>query len=364
MSGGNERAKKNCLLAFRNKKINVFDGVNCLTEQFASGGYYFDKVSFVAFDSSREIVTAMNDGLENYENLIIFCPKAMENTLKKFVCEKAGGEFDGLNTLKSEKISVFLFFSDYANRLLVDDVTSYFDARYGINHGKTYLKTVGAPVNNVIEAVERAKGICSGLEFNISENYGDCTLEIVYGKDISKTDYDRAIRETLLKLNDFVYALENISLAERLVQLLKLRRMKICVAESFTGGGVCKRLVEVSGVSEVFYEGLNTYSNQSKAERLGVDEMTLKRFGAVSKQTAAEMAEGLIKSGNCDIAVSTTGIAGPKSDNTNKPVGLLYIAVALAEWTSVYEFHLKGSRKQITETAINQALFLAYKAIK
>ena len=76
------------------------------------------------------------------------------------------------------------------------------------------------------------------------------------------------------------------------------------------------------------------------------------------------MAEGLISTDNCDVAVSTTGIAGPKSDNTKKPVGLLYIAVADGAQTQVYEYNLNGTRKSITQTAINLALFAVFKKLK
>ena len=233
---------------------------------------------------------------------------------------------------------------------------------------KSYLsasfKTVGAPGNKISEAILKAKEVCGELDFSTTENYGDCTIEMIYASDTPKPILDGIMRAVLVVLNDYVYALEDISLAERFVQLLKLRKMKISVAESFTGGGVSKRLVEIPGVSSVYYEGLNTYSNQAKVDRLGVRELTLQQFGAVSEETAAEMAEGLILSGNCDVAISTTGIAGPNSDGTNKPVGLFYIGVATKESVKVYKYNLKGSRKSITETAINFALFLAYKMIK
>ena len=140
-------------------------------------------------------------------------------------------------------------------------------------------------------------------------------------------------------------------------------------AESFTGGGVGRRIVEIPGASEVYYEGLNTYSNESKKERLGVKESTLQTEGAVSAETAKQMANGLMWRGHCNIAVSTTGIAGPKSDNTSKPVGLCYIAVAVKDGltfkgTTAYKYNILGDRKTITETAINYALFLAYRSIK
>ena len=229
---------------------------------------------------------------------------------------------------------------------------------------RAYIKTVGAPNDKISDAIAKAKEVCADADFCVSEAYGDCTVEIIYAPDMPKSALDGIMRAVLMVINDYVYALEDITLAERFVQLLKLRKMRISVAESFTGGGVGKKLVEVPGVSEVFFEGLNTYSNESKKMRLGVKETTLKQYGAVSKQTAAEMAEGLIMTGNCDVSISTTGIAGPNSDNTNKPVGLFYIGIATKENVQVYEYNLKGSRKSITETAINFALFLAYKSIK
>ena len=114
----------------------------------------------------------------------------------------------------------------------------------------------------------------------------------------------------------------------------------------------------------MYFEGLNTYSNEAKMQRLGVRNMTLHQFGAVSRQTAGEMAEGLIKSGNCDISIATTGIAGPKSDNTSKPVGLVYIAVGTRKDVSVFKYNLKGDRNTITNTAVNLALFHAFKTLK
>ena len=172
------------------------------------------------------------------------------------------------------------------------------------------------------------------------------------------------MREIVKILSDYIYALEDITLAEQLIRLLKLRRMKICTAESFTGGGVGKKLVSVSGASEVYCEGLNTYSNSSKTARLGVSELTLSQRGAVSAETAYQMAEGLYDGKTCNVAVSTTGIAGPKSDNTSKPVGLAFIGVGVDGDISVYKFNFHGDRKTITETAINHALFLTYKKLK
>ena len=171
----------------------------------------------------------------------------------------------------------------------------------------------------------------------------------MYSEEISKSAFDKVFRSLVSSLDEYVYCIEDYTLAERLYQLLKLRRMKISVAESFTGGGIGKKLVEIPGISEVYFEGLNTYSNEAKMQRLGVRNMTLHQF---------------IKSGNCDISIATTGIAGPKSDNTSKPVGLVYIAVGTRKDVSVFKYNLKGDRNTITNTAVNLALFHAFKTLK
>jgi nicotinamide-nucleotide amidase len=165
-------------------------------------------------------------------------------------------------------------------------------------------------------------------------------------------------------LAEFIYALDDKSLEEQLVDMLKVRGKKIAVAEYFTGGGVAKRIVSVSGASEVYFEGLNTYNELSKIKRLGVQEYALKTFGVVSDETAYQMAAGLIATGDVDVAIATTGIAGPKSDSTNFPVGLAYIAVGTKEKVYVYRYKFNGNRKEITEKAINHALFLAYRQLK
>ena len=99
-------------------------------------------------------------------------------------------------------------------------------------------------------------------------------------------------------------------------------------------------------------------------ERLGVTEFTVKQRGTVSEETAYEMALGLLKSGNCDLAVATTGVAGPDPDEKVNPVGLCYFAVGTPERVEMYCYHLGGDRETITETAVNLALFLAYRALK
>ena len=114
----------------------------------------------------------------------------------------------------------------------------------------------------------------------------------------------------------------------------------------------------------MYFEGLNTYNEHSKIKRLGVFEYTLRSQGAVSEQTAYEMVRGLLNTQDCDIAVATTGLAGPKSDRSLLPVGLCYVAVGTKERIRVYRYVFEGDRKTVTEKAINYALFYVYKQLK
>lgn len=126
-------------------------------------------------------------------------------------------------------------------------------------------------------------------------------------------------------------------MAKCAVELLKEKNLKLALAESCTGGLVAKMITDVSGSSQVFDGGVVSYSNSVKANVLGVEEDMLTRYGAVSCPVAVEMAMGALKLIESDIAVAITGIAGPNSDNTNKPVGLVYIALCDKDSVTVKE---------------------------
>ncbi|MGN1103479.1 MAG: CinA family protein [Candidatus Coproplasma sp.] len=362
-----ENRKGICIVSLESKRNLTFENVSKICNDLAGCGYYAEKMSRVAFDNSEEIVRAFNDAKTNYENLIITCPYSMDKAVKSYLSSLYNSTFDAIGVLEKDNYSVFVFYYDYVNRLTFAEVKAKLDTKYAINYEKSYIRAC-VPQDVLDKAIAKAQGEIAlnnvDASINVRYDYGDCRIEILYSSKTPKIYFDNMVRGLVESLGEYVYALEDISLAEQLFRLLKLRRLKISIAESFTGGGVGKSLVDVPGVSEVYFEGLNTYSNEAKMSRLGVSEMTLKQHGAVSAETAYEMAEGLIKTGNCQLSISTTGIAGPKSDNTSKPVGLAYIGIGLGEDISVYKFNFKGDRDTISRTAINQALFLAYKRIK
>src|SRR5262245_44980230 len=116
---------------------------------------------------------------------------------------------------------------------------------------------------------------------------------------------------------------------ERLSVLLMSQGKKLATAESCTGGLIASQMTRRAGSSSVYERGFVTYSNESKVEELGVSEATLKAHGAVSEQTAREMAQGALKHSRADVAVSVTGIAGPNGDSDDKPVGLVWFGFAV-----------------------------------
>jgi PncC family amidohydrolase len=356
---------KNCFVIIRNKKLNINEiKLESVLNEFSACGYYFDKVALVAYDDSQEIICQLKECKDNFDNAVIVCQSVQSSTVSQFLTKLYGGNFDCDGVMQSGDKSVFLFDAERLAPANFSFVADLLNKKYGLSFDKICIRCVGAPSKDISQAIEKASALSPELAFSVTDCFDEQKIEITYSSSTPKMVADGALRIFATALSDYIFALENITLAERLYQLLKLRRMKISVAESFTGGGICKKLVEVSGISEVFFEGLNTYSNEAKMQRLGVNELTLKSYGAVSAETAYEMAEGLIKTNNCDIAIATTGIAGPKSDNTNKPVGLAFISVGIKDNISVYKFNFEGNRESITKTAINHALFLAYKTLK
>ncbi|MGL5330374.1 MAG: CinA family protein [Peptostreptococcaceae bacterium] len=148
----------------------------------------------------------------------------------------------------------------------------------------------------------------------------------------------------------------DISIENEVAKRLVDKNLSISVAESCTGGLVSATLINYSGISSVFKEGIVSYSNESKINRLGVKKETLEKYGAVSKQTAREMAEGVASNFNTNIGLSTTGIAGPEGGTKDKPVGLVYIGIYINGLTTVKKFILDGDRKMIRNKTVQNIL--------
>ena len=146
------------------------------------------------------------------------------------------------------------------------------------------------------------------------------------------------------------------SIEYNLGKILCNNKLTISTAESCTGGMVAAKLISYPGISASFLEGAITYSNEAKMKRLGVRKETLDAYGAVSEETAREMAEGIAKVSFSNTSIATTGIAGPGGGTDEKPVGLVYIAVHVNNKTIIEKCNFSGNREEIRISATNHAL--------
>ena len=178
-------------------------------------------------------------------------------------------------------------------------------------------------------------------------------------EDVARELMKPMLQELRVRFGANIYTTdEHVNLEDAVIALLKEKEMTLTTVESCTGGLLSGRIVNVPGASEVFKQGFITYSNKAKRKLVGVKKQTLKEYGAVSEKTAKEMAKGAILATGSDTAVSITGIAGPDGGTEEKPVGLVYIAVAVNDKIRVQECHFSGNRAKIRDAAVTAALTL------
>lgn len=148
-------------------------------------------------------------------------------------------------------------------------------------------------------------------------------------------------------------------LEEHLVRLLKEKNMTVSTAESCTGGLIAGAIINAAGASDVLNEGYITYSNEAKERLVGVSHETLEKFGAVSEETAREMAIGAAKAAGSSVGLSSTGIAGPGGGTQEKPVGLVYIGCSVNGEVKVKKLQFHGNRMENRLHTVEEVLKLA-----
>lgn len=297
-----------------------------------------------------------NDGVE-YSDRYAFLP--IEATL----IPNVKGAYQGF-ILDTADLTVAVVPEEYAQLKTMCDkyVIPYIENKYGVKNNRLILKYFG-DIISLDDVLSEAETLYEGLNCAVENKNADVTVDLLFDGTDEKSRAE-VVRYIVGNLKENIYAEFDTTLGERLFDVLKLKNLKISVAESFTGGRVVSEIIKNPGASSYVNEGMVTYSNQSKIKRLGVNKDDLEKHGAVSSVVAYQMAAGLLRGGNCDVAIATTGIAGPKSDDTEKPVGLCYIAVGMKDGVHTYKYNLTGNREEITETAKNTALFLAIKKLK
>ncbi len=235
--------------------------------------------------------------------------------------------------------------------------------KFNVSFWKITFKLFGTSTEEVLSV---ANEICTdnpSVYFNVASDFGDIKANLMYSDYAPKKQVDGAVKEFIARLKNHVYAEDDVTLPQRLFDVAKLRKQKICTAESMTGGKIAAKIVSVSGASDVFYEGLVTYNTLAKERRLGVKHATVVRNTVVSEAVAYEMAKGLLEQKNCTLAITITGYAGsdvhPSTDD-----GLCYIGVGAEDKIQVYKYRFNGTREENVEKASNAALFLAIKTIE
>lgn len=188
-------------------------------------------------------------------------------------------------------------------------------------------------------------------------SYAECEEKAMEKAYTIKNQLEERLGSAIIGYNDSI-------LEENILTLLKEKHYTISTVESCTGGLLSGTLINCSGVSEYFSEGITTYSNEAKIKYVGVKKETLEKFGAVSEQTAKEMAEGIQKVAGSYIGLSTTGVAGPTGGTPEKPVGLVYIGIALGAKTYTYELRLQGMRLDIREKTVAHVLYRLYDLLR
>lgn len=275
------------------------------------------------------------------------------------------GLFQGYMTEGDQTVIVVSDVREEAQSMIKEFVLPYLQNKLGITPKTYVIKLFGVPTE-LLEGT--LNGFCKnypeGYRLTAENSFGVVTVTLYYDGKRSSDEVNGVLRDLTEIFSKWTFATEDITLGEGLIGLLKLKNKKISVAESFTGGGVASQLVKVSGASEVLSEGIVAYTEEAKIKRLGVKESTLKKFGAVSEDTAYEMAVGLLSRGTSDIVIATTGLAGPNSDGSGKPVGLCYIAVGTLNGIYVYKYNFKGTREKVIKSGINAALYKAFKLVK
>lgn len=171
----------------------------------------------------------------------------------------------------------------------------------------------------------------------------------------NKKNVEKIVKKVYNRISEFIIGEDEDRIENKIFEYLVAEEkvLTLSTAESCTGGMIASKLIDVPGISKSFMEGIVCYSNDAKIKRLKVQKETLEKYGAVSEETAREMLLNL----KTDIAISTTGIAGPDGGTKEKPVGLVYIGIKIKDEVQVFRKELKGDRNKIRQRATMYALY-------
>lgn len=240
------------------------------------------------------------------------------------------------------------------------------------NHVKPYLSSYGDGliISEVVRVLGLGESSAHDKLIDIIESNTNPTVapyakdeDVIFRITAKATNEEEGLKliepikkQIIERLGINYYGEGEVTIEEVVGKLLVKKQLKIATAESCTGGMIASRLVSCPGISEVFLEGAVTYSNEAKVRTLNVKKETLEKFGAVSAETAKEMAKGIADRTGADISIVTTGIAGPDGGTEEKPVGLVYIGLYYNGQVEAYKYIFNGNRNNVRNRASITAL--------
>lgn len=230
---------------------------------------------------------------------------------------------------------------------------------YGRPRREKIIRTIGIPESTLFEQTDNLKEVEKLVKIAFLPRSGGVDIRLIATADSEKEcerKLNQAIQYFQQKFSQNIYGYDDQELEEVVAQLLFKLKKTVAVAESCTGGLLAHKLTNISGSSEYFERGVVAYSNQAKMDILGVRSETLQKYGAVSEQTAVEMAQGVRKISASDFGLSTTGIAGPTGGTPEKPVGLVYVGFADAHGAYAKRYHFFKDRLLNKNRAVMAAL--------
>lgn len=250
--------------------------------------------------------------------------------------------------------------------MFANQVYTYLKAKSGFVIRSKTLRIVGVGESTIQEKLQYIFDMQSNPTVAPYAKDGEVHLRIT-AKCKNEVEANIKLQEMEAKITNIlqksIYGYDDESLEYIVYRLLKEKNMTLSIAESCTGGMISGRLTNVSGVSSVFMNSIVTYSNEAKIKFVNVKEDTLIKYGAVSAETAQEMAKGIMIVSGTDIGLSVTGIAGPEGGTTDKPVGLFYIGIAIGDVVETHRFYYPGSREKIRNNATTRALDILRKKL-
>lgn len=264
--------------------------------------------------------------------------------------------------IKKEDKKIFLFPGPPREMIpMFEESLVYIEDNFQMNYIET-INTIDigeSKLELIIRGIERPRG----LEVLTYAKDRRVDIQLLYKEDFNQ-DLVSSYRKRLeSKLGSHIYGKNYKSLEEIFMAKAREKSLKIALAESCTGGLLSNRLTDIEGASKTFERGLVTYTRTAKVEELDVSWSTLDRYGAVSGETAIEMAQGIRRKAKVDLAISITGVAGPGREE-GKEEGLVYIGISTEVESYSRKYHFKGGRKDVKSLASSQALIDGIKAIE